>query len=655
MGGTPLAHRAIHPVMVGTAGHIDHGKSSLVRALTGIDPDRLKEEKERGMTIDLGFAPLRLADGRLLGMIDVPGHERLVRNMVAGCTSLDLAILVVAADDGVMPQTREHLDILDLLEVRRGLVALTKVDLVDEDTRTLAAEEVREVLQGTSLQDAPIVPVSTVTGHGIDEFRRRLEAMALEAPAHEAAGPFRMPIQRVFQLKGIGTVVTGVPVSGTMRIGDEVEFLPSGGRARVRAVQAFGGAVEVAQAGHSTALSVPDARDLGVRRGQVAAAPGIFGSGTTVDLELRLLARAPAIRHRHAMRFHTGTTETLGSLVLLDRDALTPGERCLARIELDEACCCAPGDRFLLRTQTPPVTVGGGQVVRLVQATGKLRRRALHDELGQLRAAGGNLAERIATEIQQAGPAGRSPGELAAALGQTEADVRALVPELADVHVHERGDRIFSIEATAAAERELADSVAKLLRDRPHAASVRRAALRTTRTLTPVLLAAVLDRLQQAGRVRAAAHGNLLFVDRMRPLPPQDQSDLERIVARCDELAFRPPTRAELATELRLPAARLESLASRAIDEGRLEPIGDHLWSAATLRTALLAVRRNCLAHGGELDIPGLRDAFETSRKFLIPLLEHIDLLGFTLLRGGVRRLLPNSPIAIELAALDPG
>jgi selenocysteine-specific elongation factor len=645
--------RAIHPVMAGTAGHIDHGKSSLVRALTGIDPDRLKEEKERGMTIDLGFARLRMADGRMLGLIDVPGHERFVRNMVAGSTGLDLVIFVVAADDGVMPQTREHLDILTLLGVRRGLVALTKIDLVDADTRALASDEVRELLAGTPLEGIEILPVSTVTGAGIPELRQRLEAPALATPPHEAAGPFRLPIQRVFQLKGIGTVVTGVPVSGAVQVGDELEFLPGGARAKVRAVQAFGGTVDRAQAGHSTALSVPDARGQGVRRGTVAASPGIFHAGNSIDVDLTLLPRAARIRHRHAVRFHAGTIEALGSLVLLDREALAPGATALARIELEEPCCVAPGDRFLLRTQTPPITVGGGNVVRLVLEAGRLRRRVLHDELAQLQAAGGNLAERIATEITQAGPNGRSPAELAAALGRSEEDVRGLLPGLGGTWTHERGGRVFDLAAVDAAEQELFESVAKLLASKPLAASVRRAALRTTRTLPPAMLAAVLDRLQQQGRVRAAAHGNLLFLDRMRPLAPADQAELDRVVDRVDELAFRPPTRDELAAQLAIPAARLEGLLSRAIDEGRVEPIGEHYWSALALQKALVAIRRNCLQHDGVLDIPGLRDSFETSRKFLIPLLEHVDQLGLTVLRGGVRRLLPNSPVAQGLAGIE--
>jgi selenocysteine-specific elongation factor len=236
--------RSIHPVVVGTAGHIDHGKSSLVKALTGIDPDRLKEEKERGLTIDLGFARMKLADGRLLGLVDVPGHERFVRNMVAGCTGLDLALLVVAADDGPMPQTIEHIDIIDLLQVRGGLIALTKIDVVDPVLADIAADETAQRVKGTVLEGCEIVRVSSITGEGIPELRQKLEALALRVEPRTSHGPFRMPVQRVFALDGIGTVVTGIPMTGSLRPGTEVEILPLGERVKVRGIHAYGGKVE---------------------------------------------------------------------------------------------------------------------------------------------------------------------------------------------------------------------------------------------------------------------------------------------------------------------------------------------------------------------------------------------------------------------------
>jgi selenocysteine-specific elongation factor len=643
---------SIHPVMVGTAGHIDHGKSSLVRALTGIDPDRLKEEKERGMTIDLGFAPLRLADGRTLGVIDVPGHERFVRNMVAGSTSLDIAILVIAADDGVMPQTREHLDILDLLGVRRGIVALTKVDLVDEEIAALAAEEVAGLLRGTVLQDAEILPVSSVTGEGLDRLRKQLEVLALQTPPKAAGGPFRMPIQRVFTLKGIGTVVAGVPVSGSIHGGQEVEVLPPGVRLRVRALQAFGRDVGEAVAGHSTALSVPDAREAGLARGMVVGEPGVYHVGDAIDVELRLLRRAAPLAHRHLVRFHTGTLEVQGTLLLLDRERAEPGAELFARIELDEPICCAPMDRFLLRTQTPPVTVGGGSVLRLTTVPKHYRRKEVAAELERLRAAGGSLEARVREELAQAGAAGRTPAEIAAALASDALQVQRLVQSDPELHWHERGGRAFTRRDVDEGVRELHAAVARMLKDRPLAASIKRSALRATRTLPAPLQDALFDLLAERGEVRAATLGRVLFVGRLQPLPTGDQQLLDRLVGRCEDLGHRPPTAPELAAHLGIQAEALAGLLARAIDEGRVEQVGEHVYGARLIQQTLASIRRNCQQHDGVLDIPQLRDELQTSRKFLIPLLEHVDSLGLTILRGGVRRLLASSPLNAELEAL---
>ncbi len=645
--------QTILPVMVGTAGHIDHGKSSLVKALTGIDPDRLKEERERGLTIDIGFARLPLSDGRLLGMIDVPGHERFVRNMVAGSTTLDVALLVVAADDGVMPQTLEHLDILDLLGVRRGVVALTKIDLVDAETATIAEAEVRQLVARSALAGAEVVRVSAVTGEGLDALRQGLERLAVATPPRAHDGPFRLPIQRVFQLKGIGTVVSGVPVSGAVGAGDEVEFLPGGHTARVRAVQAFGGGVDRAVAGHSTALSVPDARTAALRRGHVAAAPGIFRVGDAVDVELRLLARAARVDHRADVRFHTGTVETQGELLLLDRDRVAGGEAAFARIALAEEVCCAPGDRFLLRLQNPPATIGGGAVLRLATSQRRYRRRAVGAELERLRTAGEGPAQRLLEELALAGAAGRTPAELAAAVAL---DARAVEPLLAahpQVHYPRRGARAFLREALERGVVEVEQAVARMLRDRPLAASVRRAAFRPSRSLPAELLDAALEELEARGKVAAGTHGRLLFRERLRPLAPSDQRRLDRLVSACEARAYRPATPAELAPALAEDQAAIDELLARAGDEGLVEVVGEQVYGAAALRRALHSIRRNCLAHGDVLDIPALRDELDTTRKFLIPLLEFVDGMGLTRLRGGVRCLLPSSPLGRELEAAD--
>lgn len=642
--------RQIHPVVVGTAGHIDHGKSSLVTALTGMDPDRLKEEKDRGLTIDLGFARIKLGDGRLLGMVDVPGHERFVRNMVAGSTGLDLALLIVAADDGVMPQTIEHVDILNLLQVRGGLIVMTKIDMVDELLVEVAQEEVVDLVKGTVLEGAEVCRVSSITGEGIPELREKLEALAMSVEPRQSHGPFRMPIQRVFSLPGIGTVVTGIPLSGTVRPGTELEVLPLGTRIKVRGIHAYGGKVEEAVAGHSTALSVPDAKESGVHRGMVCAEPGVFSSGDAVDVDLTLTPRSPKLTHRVPIRFHTGTVEVRGQLLLLDRNDAGPKDCFVARLELDENVTCHPTDRFLLRLQNPAVTIGGGRVLRL-EDSGRYRRKDLGAELQGIVDAGDKPEARVLHELEQAGPIGCAIDDLSRALSLGDGKVLEMVEALPEAEVHEKAMRVFLREQVAVGERELVESVDRMLARRPAAASIKRASIRTTRSLPQQLVEFVFEKMQAAGRVRAGRQGQILFLDRLKPLPPADQARFDKILSECESREFRPPRIEELSTAAGLSGDALLSLLDRAQDEGLIDKVVEHYYGASVVRGMLHAVRDNCLANDEVLDIPKLRDGLDTSRKFLIPLLEYVDSLGLTVLRGGVRRLLPSSAISRELGA----
>ena len=639
--------------MVGTAGHIDHGKSSLVRAMTGIDPDRLKEEKERGLTIDLGFARFPLSDGRLMGIIDVPGHERFIRNMVAGSTALDIALVVIAADDGVMPQTIEHLDILELLGVERGLVVLTKVDLVDEEIAEVAVEEIRDLLKGTKLEGADIVRVSSPAGIGIDEVKEKLEALSVEVSRTSHEGHFRMPVQRVFQLKGIGTVVTGIPLSGSVCPGDSLEFLPGSRSCKVRAVHAYGGELDRAVAGHSTALSIPDARNAPVGRGHVVAAPGIFKEGDAVDVELELLPRVRSIEHRRPVRFHTGTSECHGTLLLLDRNRMEPDGKVVARVQLDDVVSCAPGDSFLLRLQNPVVTVGGGRILRLQKTPGRYRRMSLADDLHRLQSAGDAPERRIVEELGLVGAAGWTSGELAVTLAMDRGEIEELLRELPEVHFYERGGRAYLREIVESGRAELFQSVERMLRNKPLAASIKRAALRPSRDLPLDLQKVVLDELQKEGRVRTRSGGRVLFLDRLTPLSAGDQKLLDRLVGTCEEVGFRPLTADELREKLAMSEADYTSLFARAEDEGMVDSVGDHIYGSTVIRKALVAIRNDCLRHDGELNIPELRDERGTSRKYLIPLLEYVDGLGLTQLRSGVRRLISTSELNEELSGSE--
>jgi selenocysteine-specific elongation factor len=352
------------PRVIGTAGHVDHGKSTLINALTGIDPDRLREEKERGMTIDLGFAWLRLPSGQEASIVDVPGHERFIKNMLAGVGGIDIALLVVAADEGVMPQTREHLAILDLLGVSAGAVALTKRDLVDEDWLELVAAEIEETLAPTSLAGAPIIGVSSTTGAGLDDLRAELDRQLLADRVRRQSGRPRLPVDRVFTMAGFGTVVTGTLIDGQLRVGQEVEILPSGRKVRIRGLQSHRKQVETASAGTRVAINLAGIPTEAIERGEVVTTPGWLKPTRVVDVRLRVVREVERpLVHNAKITFHSGAAESLGKISLLDADELTGGQEGWAQIRLDRALAVVRGDLFVIRLPSPSLTIAGGTIV----------------------------------------------------------------------------------------------------------------------------------------------------------------------------------------------------------------------------------------------------------------------------------------------------
>ena len=364
-------------LILGTAGHIDHGKTSLVKALTGTNTDRLKEEKERGITIELGFAHLELPGDINFGIVDVPGHERFVRAMVAGAGGMDLVMLVIAADEGVMPQTREHLEICQLLGVKQGLVALTKCDMVDEEWLQLVIEEVHDYLAGSFLEEAAIVPVSSKTGAGLDELRSALGQLANQAQEKSADGAYRLPVDRVFTVPGFGTIVTGTLLSGEIATGDEVEILPSGLTSRVRSVQSHGQKAESGLAGQRLAVNIQGVDHNDMSRGDVIVPRGVFRATRTVDARIDYLSSAPReLKHRATLRLHSATYEVSAQVILLDRDTLAPGESAFVQLRLKSPVLLLPGDYFIVRSYSPQITVGGGTVID--PAPPRRRRRSAH-------------------------------------------------------------------------------------------------------------------------------------------------------------------------------------------------------------------------------------------------------------------------------------
>lgn len=633
----------IQPVVVGTAGHIDHGKSSLVRALTGTDPDRLKEERDRGLTIDLGFASFQLPDGRRVGVVDVPGHERFVRNMVAGATGIDVVVLVVAADDGVMPQTREHLAIMQTLGLERGLVALTKCDVVEEELIELAIEDVREAVAASFLADAPILRVSSVTGAGLEEFKAELDRLCLETPPRSAAGLFRMPIQRVFSKQGFGTVVTGIPIGGAAGPGDELELLPQGQRVKVRGVQAYGEGAERARAGHSSALNVTDVEHAAVHRGDVLASPGVFQAAKWIAARIEALPELPrAIRDRVQVRFHTGTADPHGELVLLDVTELEPGGTALAQIRLVEPIVVAPGDRFVLRLLSPETTLGGGVVIE--ESVHRLKRfkQYVIDGLTAAEEALDSPTGRVASTLRARGARGATLEELASDLKLPRAELESLVTTCLEERsiLHLPGGRrtIEAGELELALER-LTHAARTWYEEHPLRLDVEARELRTRSGFDKGVLEPILEVAIERGLAESRGDGRWRLHGALPPANPSVEGEQRKLLRALVAAGLRPPSVAELASDCGLSERRVEALLDRAVDERTAVRIGADFWFAREAYDhAVEAVVANC-ERNGELDIPALRETLDTTRKWLIPLLEHLDGVGLTMRQGSHRVL----------------
>ncbi len=633
----------IQPIVIGTAGHIDHGKSTLVRALTGIDPDRLKEEKARGLTIDLGFAPLELPDGRLVGIVDVPGHERFIKNMVAGASGIDLVILVVAADDGVMPQTREHLAIMSLIGVKRGMIALTKVDAVDPELIELAEEDVRETVAGTFLEGAPLFRLSAISGEGLEEFKRALFEAAGEVEPRSEEGVFRMPIQRVFSSKGFGTVITGIPVAGKLESGASVEILPGGLKGKVRGMQAYKQATDTARAGHSTAINLSDVSHKDITRGCVACAPGFFRAMRMVGARLTALAGLERpIQNRAAIRLHTGTAEVLGEVVLLDAQELAPGETALVQLRLESHVVCAPGDPFILRLASPLITLGGG---RILEESRHRLKRFKSFVLQELSAQEGSLEsplELLEVVLLRSGESLRSVEELEVEVKRSRHETREMLSELESrgaAITADKGQKWLHTEGLERALEKLTASLEAWFEQNPLREVVLTRELRASTGYEPAFLNFLLEEGVARGALSVEAGGKVRIQGREVGLDAASRELAAKLTQRLTGAAFQPPGIAELAVELSAAEAELRPLVELLVDQGELVGLTGELFiTREVAERGREAVRKNCTVNG-PLVIPELRDELGTSRKFLIPLLERFDAEGLTLRQGGHRVL----------------
>ncbi len=634
MGAPPLPGHlhsdSLRRFVIGTAGHIDHGKTALVKALTGVDTDRWEEEKRRGITIDLGFAPLPLGDAVQASVVDVPGHEGFVRNMLAGATGIDVALLVIAADEGIMPQTEEHLAIVELLGVRRGIPVITKRDLVDGEWLELVRSEVSTRLGASRVRWDDALATSVVTGEGLPELREALRRVARDLVERPADDLFRLPIDRVFAVAGAGTVVTGSTWSGSVAVGDAVRLLPLGREARVRSIEVHGQTAERAVPGRRTALALVGVDKHELARGHVAVTGAGWQATTLIDVAAELLptARRP-LASRTRVRVHLGTAEVLARVV--QTPAIAPGEHGLARLVLETPVVARGGDRFVLRSFSPVTTIGGGVVLDpFTPSRTRLRRRRVAVEQGP--------AARLGVLAAEAGLAGLGTDTLAVRLGVSPGRVTAVIAE-AEQSVLASPETVVDRQAVVAAAGRLAEVLRRYHEEHPLDPGMSLQALRAavgTPAPPSAVLDAVLDVGVKSGQLEVA--GSVARRPRWRPALDARATDAsDKLARRLVDARWQVPTVAELEREF--PGSPVRALLSHFARTGTAEPIDAERYAAKGALAEFRAALEAALAELGTATPAELRDRFGLTRKYLIPLLEWADRHGVTRRAGDARVL----------------
>lgn len=650
-------------IIVGTAGHIDHGKTALVKALTGIDADRLEEEKRRGITIDLGFAHMDLTDPHgdklHLGFVDVPGHERFVRNMLAGVGGIDLVLLIIAADESIKPQTREHFDILQLLGVRRGITVLTKSDAVDAETLDVVRLEVEEFLRGTFLEPprAPIVAVSSLTGAGLANLKQAILAIADDVELRDSRAIARLPIDRVFTMKGFGTVVTGTLVSGTIRREDELEVFPSGHKVRARLVQVHGQMADEAVAGQRTALNLAGASTEDLSRGMTIAPPSTFSSTRTVDVQLRMLPSAPRpLKNRSRVHFHSNTMETIAEVIyrenvltepgpgnaLRSQNArmagagqLSPGAVAFARIKLSEKALLLPGDRFIIRQFSPVMTIGGGIVLDAAPVTRKVETGPGIEILaGTDREA--ILQQRIARHYHD----GVGMSDLIAETGWREDAIGSeLAKAIREREIIRIGDVFVIWSAWQALKKQIVPALEAFHRKNPLVGGISMEELRVQGDAGDLIFEAIMQELVQEKKIEVA--GELVRLPGRGVVMKDEESESKaRIEEAFATTGLKVPALQEVLAGLKIDKARAQKIVTLLLREKALVKVSEEL---IFHRTALQQLRRQIADHkkkAPRIDVGQFKELTGVSRKYAIPLLEYLDRQRVTRRVGDTREIL---------------
>jgi selenocysteine-specific elongation factor len=620
-------------VILGTAGHIDHGKSALVKALTGIDPDRLKEEKERGITIDLGFADLSYPDGLTIGIVDVPGHERLVRNMLAGAGGIDLVLLVIAADEGVMPQSREHLYICDLLKIKSGLIVITKADLVESDWLELMKDEVKNFVKGTFLEGTPIVPISSKTMFNIDLLKEEIRNVALKVEPKPTKGLFRLPIDRVFTLKGFGTVITGTALSGSISVDDAVEILPSNIKSRVRGLHSHGKPIQTAYAGQRVAINLQGVEKEELERGDSVVLPGRFIPTKTIDAQIELLRDVPPLKSKSLVHFHLATSETIARVILFGRDELKPEENCYCQFRLQNPVVSMSGDRYIIRRFSPVETIGGGEIFD--PSPPKRRQKDIAETLATFEK--GNLGDKISLKVLQSGLNGISTMAL-------DGWIKAEIPAIREsIEILREKGLIFNIEDVLIHKTffdSFREKVLQILKNfhvknllKP---GMPKEELRVSLNIEPRLFGGLITALKDV-----VMEKEIIRLRTFSTVLSQAEETLKaKILDLLQKGGFQPPNKEELSQSLKLDQKHLSDILKLMVKEGSLMRINESMYLTSSVYNDMIKALKDFFSKKSEMTVAEFRDILATTRKYALPILEYLDSNKITLRVGDIRKLL---------------
>lgn len=621
-------------IILGTAGHIDHGKSSLVKALTGIDPDRLKEEKERGITIDIGFADISYPEENLtVGIVDVPGHEKLISNMLAGAGGIDIVLMVIAADEGIMPQSREHLAICNLLKIKSGLIALTKADLVEKEWLDLVTDEIKGFVRGTFLEGVPVIPVSSKTGVNLELLKKEIKYLALKITPKTSGGLFRLPIDRVFTLKGFGTVVTGTALSGSISVDDVVQILPRNISPKVRGLHSHGKAIKTAYAGQRVAVNLQSVEKEDLNRGDVAVTPSSFSPTKAIDAFLELLKEAPSLKSKSLVHFYTGTAETIARVILYEKEELKPGESCYCQFRLQDPVVSMSGDRYILRRFSPLETLGGGEVLN-PSPQRRRKKDGIHDMEALHK---GSLQQKISLKIEKAGTTGISVNAINGWINAELQAISAAVERLrqaGEIVRHE--DILLHRKAFNLIQEKISGLLGVFHKMNPLRPGMPKEEVRTHLKMDMKLFNFVLP-----GFKNIIVEKDLIRLKEFRiALSTNEETYRLKIIDLLDKGGFQPPLKPEIIEMLKIDQKQGSDILNILAKEKSIVRINDTLYLSAASYEGMISLLKTFFSKKSEITVAEFRDLLKTSRKYALPFLEYLDSNRTTLRTGDVRKLI---------------